>query len=54
MHEVIQSYDSDEIDVEDLIRDLEYKMKKAAESLEFEQAALYRDRIRELTDLAPF
>ncbi|MFN2436254.1 MAG: excinuclease ABC subunit UvrB [Desulfotignum sp.] len=54
VNETIQSYESDEIDVDDLIRDLEYKMKKAAENLEFEQAALYRDKIRQLTDMAPF
>jgi excinuclease ABC subunit B len=29
-------------------------MKKAAENLEFEQAAIYRDRIRQLTDPVPF
>jgi excinuclease ABC subunit B len=54
VHEVLQSYEGEEIDVEDLIRDLEYKMKKAAENLEFEQAAIYRDRIRQLTDPVPF
>jgi excinuclease ABC subunit B len=54
VHEDIQAYDTDELNLEDLIRDLEYKMKKAAEKLEFEQAALYRDKIRQLTDMVPF
>ncbi len=54
VHEVLQSYEGEEIDVQDLIRDLEYKMKKAAENLEFEQAAIYRDKIRQLTDPVPF
>jgi excinuclease ABC subunit B len=54
VHEDIQAYDTDELNLEDLIRDLEYKMKKAAENLEFEQAALYRDKIRQLTDMVPF
>ena len=54
VHEDIQAYDTDELNLEDLIRDLEFKMKKAAENLEFEQAALYRDKIRQLTDMVPF
>lgn len=54
VHEDIQAYDGDDIDLEDLIRDLEYKMKKAAENLEFEQAAVFRDKIRQLTDMVPF
>jgi excinuclease ABC subunit B len=54
VHEDIQAYDTDELNLEDLIRDLEYKMKKAAEKLEFEQAARYRDKIRQLTDMVPF
>jgi excinuclease ABC subunit B len=29
-------------------------MKKAAENLEFEQAAVFRDKIRQLTDMVPF
>jgi excinuclease ABC subunit B len=54
VHEDIQAYDADQLNLEDLIRDLEYKMKMAAEKLEFEQAALYRDKIRQLTDMVPF
>ncbi|MCF8112380.1 MAG: excinuclease ABC subunit UvrB [Desulfotignum sp.] len=54
VHEDIKAYDADELNLEDLIRDLEYKMKKAAEKLEFEQAALFRDKIRQLTDMVPF
>ncbi|HSL61742.1 MAG TPA: excinuclease ABC subunit UvrB [Desulfotignum sp.] len=54
VHEDIQAYDTDELNLEDLIRDLEFKMKKAAENLEFEQAARYRDKIRQLTDMVPF
>ncbi|MCF8075034.1 MAG: excinuclease ABC subunit UvrB [Desulfotignum sp.] len=54
VHEDIKAYDGDDIDLEDLIRDLEYKMKKAAENLEFEQAAVFRDKIRQLTDMVPF
>ncbi|MDD9303762.1 MAG: excinuclease ABC subunit UvrB [Desulfobacter sp.] len=48
VNEEIQSYEGEELDLEDLIRDLEYKMNLAAENLEFEQAALYRDKIKEL------
>ncbi|MCA1784638.1 MAG: UvrB/UvrC motif-containing protein, partial [Desulfobacteraceae bacterium] len=54
VHEDIQAYDTDEVNLEDLVRDLEYKMKMAAEKLEFEQAARYRDKIRQLTDMVPF
>ncbi|HKK00388.1 MAG TPA: excinuclease ABC subunit UvrB [Desulfotignum sp.] len=54
VHEEIQAYDAEELNLEDLVRDLEYKMKKAAEKLEFEQAARYRDKIRQLTEMVPF
>lgn len=54
IHEDLQGYDGQEVALEDLIRDLEYKMKKAAENLEFEQAAVYRDKIRQLTDMVQF
>jgi excinuclease ABC subunit B len=36
------------IDIMEKITDLEYRMKKAADELAFEEAAMYRDRIREL------
>jgi len=48
VNEEILAYEGEELDLEDLIRDLEHKMALAAENLEFEQAALYRDKIREL------
>ncbi len=48
VNEEIQSYGAEELDLEDIIRDLEYKMSLAAESLEFETAAQYRDKIKEL------
>jgi len=54
IHEDLQAYDGQEVALEDLIRDLEYKMKKAAENLEFEQAAVYRDKIRQLTEMVQF
>ncbi len=38
----------DEKDVEKLLSDLEQRMKKAARDLEFEKAAMLRDRIREI------
>jgi len=46
--EEIRSYGGEEVDLDEIIKDLEYKMKKAAENLEFEKAAQYRDKIREL------
>ncbi len=46
--EEISSWDGDDIPLEELLKDLEYKMKMAAENLEFEQAARYRDKIKEL------
>ncbi len=48
VNEEIQSYGDKELDLEDIIRDLEYKMSLAAENLEFEVAAQYRDKIKEL------
>ncbi|WP_035241860.1 excinuclease ABC subunit UvrB [Desulfobacter vibrioformis] len=48
VNEELKAYDADELNLEDVIRDLEAKMNKAAENLEFEQAAQYRDKIREL------
>ena len=52
--EEIMGYDGDQLNLEDLVRDLEYKMKKAAQNLEFEKAAEYRDKIKELTNLKLF
>jgi len=46
--EDIRAYEGRELDFEDIVRDLECRMKKAAENLEFEKAAEYRDKIREL------
>ena len=48
VNEELKAYDADELNLDDVIRDLEAKMNKAAETLEFEQAAQYRDKIREL------
>ena len=42
----IESVPEDEIPI--LIQDLEREMRKAAESLEFEKAAMIRDKIKEL------
>ena len=54
VNEEINAYEGTELDLEDIIRDLDYKMKLAAESLEFEKAAEYRDKIRELKDIKKF
>ncbi len=54
VEEELLNYESSELSLEELVLDLEYKMKKAAENLEFEQAAEYRDKIKELTDLKHF
>jgi excinuclease ABC subunit B len=51
VNEEIRAYGGEELDLEEIIRDLEYKMKKAAESLEFEKAAEYRDKIREFNKI---
>ncbi len=48
INEELKAYDADELNLDDVIRDLEAKMNEAAETLEFEQAAQYRDKIREL------
>lgn len=48
VNEELKAYDADELNLEDVIHDLEAKMNQAAENLEFEQAAQYRDKIREL------
>ncbi len=52
--EDIQAYDDQELNLEDIVKDLEYKMKKAAQNLEFELAAEYRDKIKQLTDIKRF
>ncbi|MCM2286459.1 MAG: excinuclease ABC subunit UvrB [Desulfobacula sp.] len=54
VNEEIRAYEGAELDLEDIIRDLEYKMKLAAETLEFEKAAEYRDKIKELKDIKQF
>ncbi len=46
--EDIRAYEGRELDMEVLIRDLETRMNMAAEELEFEKAAQYRDKILEL------
>jgi len=48
VNEELKAYDADELNLDDVIRDLGVKMNEAAENLEFEQAAQYRDKIREL------
>ncbi len=48
VNEDILAYEGDELNLEDLMADLTYRMKRAAETLEFEKAAEYRDKIREL------
>jgi excinuclease ABC subunit B len=49
--EEILSYESQELNLEDIVKDLEYKMKQASQNLEFESAAEYRDKIKELMDI---
>ena len=49
--EDIHNYEGLELNLEDIVKDLEYKMKLAAETLEFERAAEYRDKIKELKNL---
>ncbi len=51
VNEELKSYEGEELSLDDIIKDLEYKMKLAAENLEFEQAALYRDKIQELSKM---
>ena len=38
----------DKVEMQDVISSLERKMKKAAENMKFEVAAIYRDQIKEL------
>jgi excinuclease ABC subunit B len=54
VNETIRDYQAEELNLDDMILDLEYKMKIAAENLEFEMAAQYRDKIRQLKDLPVF
>jgi len=54
VNEDIQAYEEQELNLEDIVIDLEFKMKKAAENLEFEKAAEYRDKIKELMDIQQF
>lgn len=54
VQEEINAWEGETLNLEDLVADLEYKMKLAAENLEFEKAAEYRDKIKELTDLKHF
>jgi excinuclease ABC subunit B len=51
VNEEIRAYAAEELDLEEILQDLEYKMKKAAENLEFERAAEYRDKIREFNKI---
>ncbi len=51
VNEEIMAYEGEELDLGVIISDLEYKMKKAAENLEFESAAQYRDKIKELNKI---
>ncbi len=48
VNEELAAYSADELDLDDVIADLTAKMNLAAENLEFEQAALYRDKIAQL------
>nr|WP_319395946.1 excinuclease ABC subunit UvrB [uncultured Desulfobacter sp.] len=48
VNEELRAYDAEELNLDDVIQDLEAKMNEAAENLEFEQAAQYRDKILEL------
>ena len=52
--EDIKEYEGRELNLEDIVKDLEYTMTKAAENLEFEKAAEYRDKIKELMDIQRF
>lgn len=52
--EDIKEYEARELDLADIVKDLEYKMKIAAETLEFEKAAEYRDKIKELLEMKRF
>ncbi len=48
VNEEIRAYQGKELDLMDIIKEMEHKMKQAAETLEFEKAAQYRDKIKEL------
>ncbi len=50
--EEIQAYEAEELELDDLIRDLTDRMNLAAEQLEFEKAARFRDKIRELQKIS--
>ena len=52
VNEEIQAYEAEQLDLVDIVKDLEYKMKLAAENLEFEKAAQYRDKIQDLQKMA--
>jgi len=54
VNEELKKYNDRELNLEDIVKDLEYKMKIAAENLEFEKAAEYRDKIKELMDIPSF
>ncbi|CCK79269.1 excinuclease ABC subunit UvrB [Desulfobacula toluolica] len=54
VNEDIKAYEAGELNLEDIVKDLEYKMKLAAENLEFEKAAEYRDKIKELMEIQRF
>ncbi len=49
VNEELAAYGEEELDLEDVIKDLTDKMNLAAENLEFEKAAQYRDKIQELS-----
>jgi len=51
VNEEIMAYGEKELNLEDIVKDMEYKMKLAAENLEFEKAAEYRDKILELNKI---
>ncbi len=51
VNEEIRAYGGEEVDLGEIIRDMEYKMKLAAENLEFEKAAQYRDKIIEFNKI---
>ncbi len=50
--EEIQAYEAEELELDELIRDLTTRMNLAAEQLAFEKAARFRDKIRELQKIS--
>jgi len=52
--EDIMAYDGEQLNLDDIVKDLEYKMKRSAETLEFEKAAEYRDKIKALKAMKRF